>query len=166
MDLRQAKSLQKRYFGKHNLVIPPHSLLEFQRQSYDNFIKKGMKDSFNDVFPISDYSDKELSLEFVNYYLEEPKVSADKAREKDLHYNAALRVTLRLVNKRTGEKKDQEVYFGDIPILTDTGTFIVNGNERAIVSQLIKSPGVIFTVNKNNVGDNCVKGAVTPHRGA
>ncbi len=166
MDSRQTKTLQKKNFGKHNLVIPPNSLLEFQRQSYDNFIKKGMKDSFNDVFPISDYSDKELSLEFVNYYLEEPKVTADKAREKDLNYNAALRVTLRLVNKRTGEKKDQEVYFGDIPILTDTGTFIVNGNERAIVSQLIKSPGVIFTVSKNNVGDNCVKAAVTPHRGA
>lgn len=166
MELHQTKSLPKRYFGKHNLVIPPDSLLEFQRQSYDNFIKKGIKDSFNDVFPISDYSDKELSLEFVDYYLEEPKFTAEKAREKDLNYNQALRVTLRLVNKRTGEKKDQEVYFGDIPKLTETGTFIVNGNERAIVSQLIKSPGVIFTIGKNTGGDNRVKASVTPHRGA
>ncbi len=166
MDSHQTKPLPKRYFGKHHLVIPPDSLLEFQRQSYDNFIKKGIKDSFNDVFPISDYSDKELSLEFIDYYLEEPKFSAEKAREKDLNYNAALRVTLRLVNKRTGEKKDQEVYFGDIPILTETGTFIVNGNERAIVSQLIKSPGTIFTVGKNNAGENRIKAAVTPHRGA
>ncbi len=141
-------------------------MLEFQRQSYDNFIKKGIKDSFNDVFPISDYSDKELSLEFINYYLEEPKFTAERAREKDLNFNAALRVTLRLVNKRTGEKKDQEVYFGDIPILTETGTFIVNGNERAIVSQLIKSPGTIFTVGKNNAGENRIKAAITPHRGA
>jgi DNA-directed RNA polymerase subunit beta len=166
MELHQTKSLPKRYFGKHNLVIPPDSLLEFQRQSYDNFIKKGIKDSFNDVFPISDYSDKELSLEFVDYYLEEPKFTAEKAREKDLNYNQALRVTLRLVNKRTGEKKDQEVYFGDIPKLTETGTFIVNGNERAIVSQLIKSPGVIFTIGKNTGGDNRIKASVTPHRGA
>ncbi len=166
MELHQTKSLPKRYFGKHNLVIPPDSLLEFQRQSYDNFIKKGIKDSFNDVFPISDYSDKELSLEFVDYYLEEPKFTAEKAREKDLNYNQALRVTLRLVNKRTGEKKDQEVYFGDIPKLTETGTFIVNGNERVIVSQLIKSPGVIFTIGKNTGGDNRVKASVTPHRGA
>lgn len=166
MDSYQTKSLAKRYFGKHHLTIPPDSLLEFQRQSYDNFIKKGIKDSFNDVFPIADYSDKELSLEFINYYLEEPKFSAERAREKDLNYNAALRVTLRLVNKRTGEKKEQEVYFGDIPILTETGTFIVNGNERAIVSQLIKSPGTIFTIGKNNAGENRVKAAITPHRGA
>jgi len=166
MDLHHTKSLPKRYFGKHNLVIPPESLLEFQRQSYDNFIKKGIKDSFNDVFPISDYSDKELNLEFLSYYLEEPKFTAERAREKDLNYNAALRVNLRLVNKRTGEKKDQEVYFGDIPILTETGTFIVNGNERAIVSQLIKSPGTIFTVGKNNAGENRIKASITPHRGA
>ncbi|MDD3808605.1 MAG: hypothetical protein PHG49_03865 [Candidatus Pacebacteria bacterium] len=166
MELHQNKLLNKHYFGKHNLVIPPNSLLEFQKLSYDNFIKKGIRDSFNDVFPISDYSDKELSLEFVDYYLEEPKFSADTTREKDLNYNQALRVTLRLVNKRTGEKKEQEVYFGDIPKLTETATFIVNGNERVIVSQLIKSPGVIYTIGRNPAGDNRVKAAVTPHRGA
>ncbi len=166
MDLQQAKTLKKQVFSKHNLSLAPESLLEFQRQSYDNFIKKGIKEAFYDVFPIKDYSEKELSLEFVDYYLEEPKVCPDVAREKDLNFNAALRVTLRLINHRTKEKKDQEVYFGDIPILTDSGTFIVNGNERVIVSQLIKSPGVIFTVLKNSAGDNATKASITPQRGA
>lgn len=166
MELKQAQSLKKRSFAKHNLTLKPESLLEFQRQSYDNFIKKGIKDAFLDVFPIADYSEKELLLDFVDYYLEEPKVSPDIAREKDLNYNSALRVTLRLTNQRTKEKKDQEVYFGDIPILTDSGTFVVNGNERVIVSQLIKSPGVIFTVLKNSAGDNATKAAITPQRGA
>ncbi len=166
MNLKQAQSLKKHSFAKHNIQLKPESLLAFQRKSYENFIKKGIKDAFLDVFPIKDYSEKELSLEFVDYYLEEPKVDPEIAKQKDLHYNSALRVTLRLINHRTKEKKDQEVYFGDIPILTDSGTFIVNGNERVIVSQLIKSPGVIFTVLKNSAGGNATKASITPQRGA
>ena len=118
----------------------PH-LLDLQNKSYEWFLEKGLKDIFKDISPIEDASGN-LSLSFEDFKLGEPKYDIRECKERDTTYAAPLRVQIRLVNHETGEIKDQEVFMGDFPLITDTRTFIINGAERVIVSQLVRSPGV------------------------
>ncbi|SUP52549.1 DNA-directed RNA polymerase subunit beta [Weissella viridescens] len=119
------------------------NLIEIQTDSYNWFLDEGLREMFTDILPIEDFQGK-LSLEFVDYKLMEPKYTVEEARNHDANYSAPLHVTLRLTNKETGEIKSQDVFFGDFPLMTPQGTFIINGAERVIVSQLVRSSGVII----------------------
>ncbi|MBF0710414.1 MULTISPECIES: DNA-directed RNA polymerase subunit beta [unclassified Gemella] len=169
--------MQKIKFGKHrerrsyariSEVIDLPDLIEIQTSSYEEFLKTGIKEVFKDVSPIEGNNDK-LSLEFIDYKLGDPKYDIDKSKERDATYAAPLRVKVRLLNKETGEIKEQEVFMGDLPLMTDTGTFIINGAERVIVSQLVRSPSVYFTEDEKlkvkNIA-NAFKTTVIPNRGA
>ncbi len=145
-------------------IISPPNLIEIQLNSYEWFLKKGLKELFEEISPIKDYSDKELALYFLDYYFDEPKHDEKWAKEHSASYEAPLRVKLRLENKKTKEVKEQEIYLGDFPIMTERGTFIVNGVERVIVSQIIRSSGVVFT-SEFQKGKKLFGAKIIPNRG-
>lgn len=148
----------------HNLVPLPN-LLEAQHESFQWFIEEGLGELFDEINPVEDYTGTKLSLTFKDYYFDDPKMSEWEAKENNVSYDSSLYVTVELVNKVTGEVKEQEIYLGDYPMMTERGTFIINGAERAVVSQIIRSPGVFFTAE--NTGDLSRYGAkVIPGRGA
>jgi DNA-directed RNA polymerase subunit beta len=133
-------------------VLELPDLIEVQTSSYDWFIKEGLKEVFDDISPIQDYTGN-LILEFVDYHIgEQIKYDEDEARERDANYSAPLKVKVRLINKETGEVKEQEVFMGDLPLMTEKGTFIINGAERVVVSQLVRSPGVYFAEEIDKTG--------------
>ena len=142
-------------------------LIEIQKNSYYRFLREDLREVFDDISPITDYSGK-LVLEFVDYRidLDKPKYSMEESKERDVNYAAPLRVTVRLINKETGEVKQQEVFMGDFPLMTPQGTFIINGAERVIVSQLVRSPGVYFDDSYDKVGKQLFSAQVIPNRGA
>ena len=141
------------------------NLVAMQLDSYKWFLKQGLGELFEEMSPISDYTGKELELYFRDYYFDEPKFDELKAKENNLSYEASLRVKLELTNKRTKKSKEQEIYLGDFPLMTDRGTFVVNGVERVVVSQLIRSAGVFFTAQ--NWRNRKLFGAkIIPNRGA
>ena len=154
----------KWYASDKDAVALPN-LSSLQIGSYRWFIEKGLKDLFNEINPIEDLAGKNLELHFIDYYFEEPKVDEATAREIDATYESALRVKLRLINKETGEIKEQEVFLGDIPIMTDSSTFIINGVERVVVSQLIRSAGVLFT-REDGLAHGQYGAKIIPERGA
>ncbi|KRL96091.1 DNA-directed RNA polymerase subunit beta [Limosilactobacillus equigenerosi] len=159
------KHRTRRSYSRIKEVLELPNLIEIQSDSYKWFMESGLREMFNDIMPIDDFQGK-LSLEFVDYQLLEPKYTVAEAREHDANYSAPLHVTLRLTNHETGEIKSQDVFFGDFPLMTEQGTFIINGAERVIVSQLVRSPGVYFSqeADKNgrpNFGSNFI-----PNRGA
>ncbi|KRM53083.1 DNA-directed RNA polymerase subunit beta [Ligilactobacillus araffinosus DSM 20653] len=141
------------------------NLIEIQTDSYNWFLDEGLREMFEDIMPIDDFAGT-LSLEFVDYQLLEPKYTVDEAREHDANYSAPLHVTLRLTNHETGEIKSQDVFFGDFPLMTKQGTFIINGAERVIVSQLVRSPGVYYSSELDKNGRNIYGTTVIPNRGA
>ena len=120
------------------------NLVAMQLDSYKRFMERGLKELFDEASPISDYTGKELDLYFHDYYFDEPKFDEIQAKQNGLSFEAPLRVRLELVNKKTKKSKEQEIYLGDFPLMTDRGTFIVNGVERDVVSQLMRSPGAFF----------------------
>ena len=142
----------------------PH-LLDIQRNSYDWFLKEGLDEIFQDISPISDFTNN-LVLSFEGFKLGEPKYTLDECRERDVTLAAPLRVNVRLINRETGEIKEQEVFMGDFPLMTDTGTFIINGAERVIVSQLVRSPGAYYQVSMDTTGKKLYNSTVIPNRGA
>jgi DNA-directed RNA polymerase subunit beta len=148
---------------KDAVALP--SLVEIQRSSYQWFFDEGLKELFDEISPIRDFIGRDLELYFLDYYLDEPKFDEVTARAKNTSFEAALRVRTRLVNKRTGEIKEQQVYLGDFPIMTPRGTFVVNGIERVVVSQLIRSAGVFFTSEMLR-GRNYYGAKIIPNRGA
>ncbi|MDD5547857.1 MAG: DNA-directed RNA polymerase subunit beta [Candidatus Pacebacteria bacterium] len=153
-------------FSKHpGSLIEQPNLVEIQTVSYKWFLKEGVKELFKEVFPIKDYAGKELELHFGDFYFDEPKYDEEYARFKDLTYEASLRVKLKLLNKRTKQQKEQVVYLGDFPMMTDRGTFIINGVERVVISQLIRSSGVYFTSSIWR-GRKFFGAKVIPNRGA
>jgi DNA-directed RNA polymerase subunit beta len=157
--------LPSKVFSSHpGALVSQPNLVEIQTSSYKWFLKEGLKELFEEVSPIKDYTGKELELNFEDYYFDEPKYDEEYSRYKDLTYEAALRVRFKLINRRTKEKKDQEVYLGDFPVMTDRGTFIINGVERVVVSQLIRSSGVYFTANMWN-GRKLFGAKIIPNRG-
>ncbi len=141
------------------------NLIEIQQRSYQWFLDQGLKEMFQDISPIEDFTGN-LVLEFIDYTLEEPKYSVDESKERDVTYAAPLRVKVRLINKETGEVKEQEVFMGDFPLMTDTGTFIINGAERVIVSQLVRSPSVYYNSKVDKNGKPTYAATVIPNRGA
>ena len=142
------------------------NLIELQKESYQWFLDEGLKEVFSDISPIEDYTGN-LILEFVDYYLEStPKYDVNESKERDVTYAAPLKAKVRLINKETGEVKEQEVFMGDFPLMTETGTFIINGAERVIVSQLVRSPGVYYTKEIDKSGKSLYAATVIPNRGA
>src|SRR5699024_1707109 len=141
------------------------NLIEIQSDSYQWFLDDGLKELFQDISPIDDFSGN-LSLDFLDYSFDEPKYSVDEAREHDANYSTPVYVKLRLVNNETGEIKEQEVFFGDLPLMTEQGTFIINGSERVVVSQLVRSPGVYFSPKVEKNGREGFSAVMIPNRGA
>ncbi len=153
-------------FSKIEEVLDMPDLIEIQKNSYNSFLETGLREVLNDISPITDYSEN-LILEFVDYYIEnKPKYSVEECKERDVNFAAPLKVIVRLINKETGEMKEQEVFMGDFPLMTEKGTFIINGAERVIVSQLVRSPGVYFDVAIDKSGKNLYSATVIPNRGA
>ena len=153
-------------FSQIDEVLDIPNLIEVQKESYNWFLDEGLREVFDDISPITDYSEN-LVLEFVDYRLDDtPKYSEEDSKERDMTYAAPLRVKIRLINKETGEVKEQEVFMGDFPLMTDQGTFIVNGAERVIVSQLVRSPGVYFNSEIDKNGRDLFSATVIPNRGA
>jgi DNA-directed RNA polymerase subunit beta len=145
--------------------MEPPDLIEVQRRSNDWFLKEGLRELFDEISPITDFIGRDLELYFVDYYLDEPKFDETTARARNATYEAPLRVNARLTNKRTGESREQEIYLGDFPIMTERGTFVINGIERAVVSQLIRSAGVFFT-SEYVRGRRWYGAKIIPNRGA
>ena len=153
-------------YSRINEVLDLPDLIEVQKSSYEWFLKEGLREVFDDISPIQDYTGN-LILEFVDYHLsDDPKYSEDEARERDASYSAPLKVKVRLINKETGEVKEQEVFMGDFPLMTEKGTFIINGAERVVVSQLVRSPGVYFSEEIDKGGKRLYSASVIPNRGA
>lgn len=156
---------QRAVFTKHHEAIPLPNLIEIQQRSYDWFFREGLKELLEEISPVKDFIGRDLELYFLDYYLDEPKFDEVAAKSKNVTYEAALRVQIRLVNKKTGEIKEQEIYLGDFPLMTDRGTFIINGIERVVVSQLIRSAGVFFTGEMLR-GRRYYGAKIIPNRGA
>ena len=152
-------------YAKINEVLKMPHLLDLQIGSYKWFLEKGLKDIFKDISPIEDASGN-LSLSFESFSLGEPKYDVRECKERDTTYAAPLRVLIRLMNRETGEIKDQEVFMGDFPLITNTGTFIINGAERVIVSQLVRSPGVYYGREIDPMGIRLYSSTIIPNRGA
>jgi DNA-directed RNA polymerase subunit beta len=153
-------------YSKIDEVLEMPNLIEVQKNSYKWFLEKGLKEVFDDISPICDYTEN-LVLEFVDYYLDEnPKYSVEECKERDVTYSKPLKVRVRLINRETGEVKEQEVFMGDFPIMTDQGTFIINGAERVIVSQLVRSPGVYYAEQIDKTGKKLYSATLIPNRGA
>ena len=156
---------QRMSFSRIDEVIDMPNLIEVQKNSYKWFLDQGLKEVFHDVATIEDFTGN-LALEFIDYRLGEPKYTIKECKERDATYAAPLRVTARLLNKETGEVKEQEIFMGDFPLMTDAGTFVNNGAERVIVSQLVRSPGVYFGASYDKTGKKLYTATMNPNRGA
>ncbi len=164
-DVKLGKN-ERKSFAKINEVMDMPNLIEIQKKSYKWFLEEGLREVFKDVASIKDYNET-LELSFIDYRLDdEPKYTIAECKERDTTYAAPLRVTARLVNLETGEIKDSEVFMGDFPLMTPSGTFVINGAERVIVSQLVRSPGVYYAVEKDKTGKDLFQSTVIPNRGA
>jgi len=154
-------------YSRINEVLEMPNLIEVQKNSYRWFLEEGLREVFRDVSPIQDYTGN-LILEFPDYKLEDdnPKYSVEECKERDTTYSAPLKVKVRLINKETGEVKEQEIFMGDFPLMTNNGTFVINGAERVIVSQLVRSPGIYFAKKLDRTGKNLYSATVIPNRGA
>ncbi len=159
------KRRKRKSFARIEEVVDMPDLLEVQKNSYQRFLDTDMREVLADVSPITDYNGN-LVLEFVDYSLDAPKNTVERCRERDMTYAAPLKVFVRLKNRETGEIKESDVFMGDFPLMTDYGTFIINGAERVIVSQLVRSPGVYFDVALDKAGKPLYSSQIIPNRGA
>ena len=155
---------QRRSFSRIKHTYELKDLLEIQKKSYQWFIDTGIKEVFNDLFPVENFSGT-LSLEFGDYHFDEPRYSIRECRNRETTFSAPLKVEVRLFNHETGEVKEQEIFLGDMPIMTDSGTFIINGAERVIVSQLVRSPSVYFNREIDKNGRSVITSQIIPTRG-
>ena len=164
--VKSGKSLRMSYSRQKEVLDMPN-LIEIQKDSYQWFLNEGLKEVFKDISPIEDYSEH-LSLEFVDFQLceDEKKYTIEECKERDATYAAPLKVKVRLHNKETGEISEYEIFMGDLPLMTETGTFVINGAERVIVSQLVRSPGIYYGVAHDKVGKTLYSATVIPNRGA
>ncbi|WP_198166096.1 MULTISPECIES: DNA-directed RNA polymerase subunit beta [Sporosarcina] len=156
---------QRRSFARIKEVLDLPNLIEIQTASYEWFLEEGLREMFRDISPIQDFTGN-LSLEFIDYKLGEPKYPVDESKERDVTYAAPLRVKVRLHNQETGDVKEQDVFMGDFPLMTENGTFIINGAERVIVSQLVRSPSVYYNDKTDKNGKRGFGATVIPNRGA
>ena len=158
--------VERKTFSRIKEVQPIPDLIEIQKDSYENFINEGIQEVFEDFSPITDFSDH-FELYFLNHTLAtEPKYSEKECRDRDVNYAVKLSVKVRLVNKVTGEIIDRDVFMGELPKMTETGSFIINGAERVVVSQLVRSPGVYNGVSLDRSGKKLFDTTVIPNRGA
>jgi DNA-directed RNA polymerase subunit beta len=156
---------ERRSFARIKEVLELPNLIEIQTASYEWFLEEGLREMFRDISPITDFTGN-LSLEFIDYTLGDPKYPVDESKERDVTYAAPLRVKVRLYNKESDEVKEQDVFMGDFPLMTETGTFVINGAERVIVSQLVRSPSVYFHDKTDKNGKKGFGTTVIPNRGA
>ncbi len=164
-DLVQGKAVRKTYSKIGDMIEMPN-LIAVQKDSYEWFLKEGLGEALKDISPIIDYTGN-LILEFVDYYMENnPKYTIDQAKEKDATHADRLQVKVRLINKETGEIKEQDIFMGEIPLMTPSGTFVINGAERVIVNQLVRSPGCYFDMTHDKTGKELYSATVMPNRGA
>jgi len=159
------KRRQRTSLGKIDEILDMPNLIEVQQKSYQWFLDEGLREMFRDISPIQDFTGN-LVLEFIDYSLGEPKYPVEECKERDVTFAAPLKVRARLINKETGEVKEQEVFMGDFPLMTEKGTFIINGAERVIVSQLVRSPGVYFGRTQDTTGKFIYSASIIPNRGA
>ncbi len=152
------------FFNDDRTILELPGLIEVQLDSYKNFLDVKLDQAFNEVFPIEDFSGEKLAIYYKNYSLEEPKYSVSDCKRKNLNYEAPLKARFEMLNKQSGEIKEQDVYLGGIPLMTEMGTFVVNGIERVIVNQIIRSTGMFFTPDQKNPGLFAMK--IIPHRGS
>ena len=153
-------------FAKIDEVTPMPNLIEMQKSSYQWFITEGLKEVFDDMTSISDYTGN-LVLDFVDFKIEnKPKYTIEECKDRDTTYATPIKVKTRLLNTATGEIKEQDIFIGDFPLMTETGTFIINGAERVIVSQLVRSPGVYFGMSYDKTGKKLFTSTIIPNRGA
>ncbi|MCI8403869.1 MAG: DNA-directed RNA polymerase subunit beta [Clostridia bacterium] len=153
-------------YSKIKEVLDMPNLIEVQKDSYKWFIEEGLKEIFHDISPITDHAGK-LVLEFFDYHIDyNSKYSVEECKERDAKYAAPLKVNVRLINTETGEIKEQEIFMGDFPLMTEQGTFIINGAERVIVSQLVRSPGIYYEFERDKTGKPLYSSTVIPYRGA
>ena len=165
-DVNMGKGRVRKSFATIDEVVEMPDLIEVQKNSYERFLKEDLREVLNDVSPIYDFNGN-LKLEFVDYSLDKtPKYSLEECRERDMTYATALKVLVRLTNNQTGEVKESEVFMGDFPLMTEHGTFIINGGERVIVSQLVRSPGVYYRESIDKAGKHLFDTQVIPSRGA
>ena len=163
--ITKAKSkINRRNYSRISGSLELPNLVEIQTNSYKWFKEVGIKEVFDDIYPITNFNET-LSLEFVDCAFDEPKYSVNESKDRDANYAAPIRATLRLINSGTGEIKEQEVFMGDFPLMTDSGTFIINGAERVIVSQLVRSPGAYFADAIDKSGKTVFEGSIIPSRG-
>ncbi len=164
--INSGRSIRMSYQRQKEVLEIPN-LIEVQKASYDWFVTDGLKEIFDDISPIEDYANK-LSLEFVDFKLctDEVKYPIAECKERDANFAAPLKVTVRLRNKENGEIKEHEIFMGDLPLMTATGTFIINGAERVIVSQLVRSPGIYYAISHDKIGKRLYSCTVIPNRGA
>ena len=150
-------------FARIEEVLDMPNLIEVQKKSYQWFLDEGLKEVFKEASGITDYTGN-LVLDFVDYKLDsdKPNYSVEECKERDATYSAALRVTARLLNKESGEIKESEVYMGDFPLMTESGTFVINGAERVIVSQLVRSPGVYYKMDYDKTGKELYRNQILP----
>ncbi len=163
--IKQYGNAKRLSYSRIDEPIDLPNLIEIQLSSYRWFLKKGLRDALQEVFPISDFTGN-LELNFIDYSLGEPKYQVYECKERDVSYQAPLKLKVRLTDKENGEIKESEVYMGDLPLMTEKGTFIINGAERVVVSQLVKSPGVYFSERVDVAGNNLYGATVIPNRGA
>lgn len=156
---------KRTFFTKDDALALPN-LVTHQKESWKDFVETGLSEIFAEINPIEDYTGQKLELRFKEYAFQEPKNSEHYAKENNLTFDAPLLVNVELTNKVTGEVKEQEIYLGDYPWMTDRGTFLINGTERVVVSQLIRSAGVFFTAERSNTGKNLYSAKLIPGRGA
>ena len=164
--IKSGKSFRMSYSRQKEVLEMPN-LIEVQKDSYEWFLKEGLKEVFNDISPITDYSGK-LSLEFVDFTLceDDVKYSIEECKERDATFAAPLKVRVRLHNKENDEINEHEIFMGDLPLMTATGTFVINGAERVIVSQLVRSPGIYYAISHDKLGKKLYSATVIPNRGA
>ena len=154
-------------FSQSKEVLEMPNLIEIQKDSYRWFLKEGLREAFDDISPIQDFAGH-MSLEFVNFKLceEEKKYTIEECKERDATYAAPLKVKVRLINKDKDEINEHEIFMGDLPLMTETGSFVINGAERVIVSQLVRSPGIYYSIDRDKLGKELYSCTVIPNRGA
>ena len=164
-DVYYGNTLRKSY-ARHEEILDMPNLLEIQKNSYKWFLETGLREVFKDVAAITDYQGN-LELSFIDYSMDEnPKYSVEECKARDATYAAPIKVRVRLRNKETEEIKEQEIFMGDFPLMTESGSFVINGAERVIVSQIVRSPGAYFARNADKADNVTYASTVIPYRGA
>src|SRR3954470_8406194 len=166
-DEEQLAAVGRRNFGRIHSVMSMPNLIRIQTDSFDWFKNQGLQELFEEISPITDFTGKNMELRFLDYHFGEPRYTVYECRRRDMTFAAPLRVRVQLLIKETGEIRESEIFMGDFPLMTENGTFVINGAERVVVSQLVRSPGVYFTAAEDpNTGRKLFGAKLIPNRGA